>query len=123
MHPGGGLEAVADQDFAEVLVGAVLRQLEHVVEILLLGVGAEVDVREVLVRHRGQHLEQVLDAAIGEAEGAAGEMRIAAALLERRRLQHQHARAVLAGRDRGAERGIAGADHEHVGPFARKLDD
>ncbi len=121
MHPGGGFEAVADQDFAEVLVGAVLRQLEHVVEILLFGVAAEVDVREVVVRHRGQHLEQVLDAGIGEAERAAGEMRIAAALLERGRFQHQHARAVLAGGDRSAERGIAGADHKHVGPLARKI--
>jgi alkylhydroperoxidase family enzyme len=56
-----------------------------------------------------------------EAERAAGEMRIAAALLERSRLQHQDARAVLAGGDRGAERGIAGADHKHVGPLARKI--
>ena len=63
MHPGRRLEAVAHEDLAQVLVGAVLRQLEHVVEILLFGVGAEVDVREVLVRHRRQDLEQVLDAA------------------------------------------------------------
>ena len=123
MHPGRGFEAVADQYLAQILIGAVLRQLEHVVEILLFGVAAEVDVREVLIRHRRQDLEQVLDAGIGEAEGAAGEMRIAAALFERRRLQHQDARAVLAGGDCGAERGIAGADDKHVGPFARKLND
>ncbi len=121
-HPGGGLEAAAHQDLAQLGVGAIFGHLEHVVEELVLGIGAEIDVREILVGERRQHRGEVLDAAIGEAEGAAGEVRVAAALLERRGFQHQHACAVLVRRDGRAERGVAGADHEHVGTLLRELD-
>ena len=57
-------------------------------------------------------MTQVLDAGIGEAERAAGEGRIAAALLVRRGLQHRTRRRSRS--PSAAERGIAGADHQHV---------
>ena len=94
---------------------------EQVVEKLLLGVGPEVDVLEVFLRQRRQHGDEIVDAAEREAEGAAGEMRVAAALFERRGFEHQHARAVLVRRDRGAQGGIAGPDHEDIRRFARAV--
>jgi hypothetical protein len=121
-HPGRGLEAVAHEHLAQLGVGAILRHLEHVVEVLVFGVGAEIDVREILVGERRQHGDQVLDAAIGKTKGTAGEVRVAAALFERRRLQHEHARAILVRRDRRAERRIAGPDHKHIGTLLRELD-
>ena len=75
---------------------------------------------EIFLRQRRQHRDEIVDAAKREAERAAGEMRVAAALLERSGLQHQHPRAVLVRRDRGAQRGVAGPDHENVGRPARQ---
>jgi hypothetical protein len=45
----------------------------------------------------------------------AGEMRIAAALFERRSLKHENARSILVRRDCGTQGRIAGPDDEHVG--------
>ena len=61
---------------------------------------------------------EIVDAGKREAEGAAGEMRIAAALFKRRGFEHEHARAVLVRRDRRAQGGIAGPDHEDIGRLA-----
>ncbi len=98
-----------------------MRQRKEVVEELVLGVGAEIDVLEILLRERRQHRDEIVDAAEREAEGAAGEMRVAATLLERSGFEHQHAGAVLVRRDRGAQRGIAGTDDEDVGRLVRQL--
>ena len=58
---------------------------------------------------------QVVEAFVHEAEAAGGEQRVAAALLERRLLQHQHlGRALLLRGDRGAQRRVSGANHDHV---------
>src|SRR5262249_31145467 len=76
---------------------------------------------EVLLGKRRQHGREIVDAAKGEAERAAGEMRIAAALLERRGFEHEHAGTMFVGRDGGAKRGIAGSDHEHVQPLLRQV--
>src|SRR5438046_774456 len=65
---------------------------------------------------------QSLDTAIGDTESAAGEMRVAAPLLQGSGFEDEHAGAVLMGRDRGAKRGVAGSHHEHVRPLAREID-
>ena len=62
-HPLGGVETAAHQDFGEIGIGAVLGQREQVVEELLFGVGAEVDVLEILLRQRRQHGDEIVDAA------------------------------------------------------------
>jgi hypothetical protein len=95
-----------------------LREREQIVEELVLGISAEIDVLEIFLRERRQHRYEIVDAAECEAESAAGEMGIAAALFVRRGFEHQHAGAVLVRGDRGAQCGIAGADDEDVGHFA-----
>ena len=121
-HPFGGGEAAAHQNFAQVRIGAIFGHLEHVVEELLLAVGPEIDVREVFIGKRRQDRGQILDAVIGETERAAGEMRVAAPLLQGSGFEDEHAGAVLMRRDRGAKRGVAGSHHEHVRPLAREID-
>src|SRR5207244_12718584 len=87
--PLRGLEAPADQNLAQFGIGAIFGHLEHVVEELFLGIGAEIDVRKIFVGERREDRDQIVDAAIGETEGAAGEVRVAATLFERRSFQHQ----------------------------------
>jgi hypothetical protein len=99
-----------------------LRERKKVVEEFILGVGAEIDVLEILLRQRRQYRDEIVDAAKREAEGAAGEMGVAAALLEGGGLEHEHAGAVLVRRDRGAQRGVAGSDDENIGRFARQFE-
>ncbi len=117
-HPHPGLEAAADQDLGHVGVAAVLGQPAHIVEILLLGVGAEIDVPELGLVHVGDEAREVLAAVIDDAERAAGEGRVAGARLFGGDFQHQHAGAVLMRRQGGAGRGIAGPDDDDVELFA-----
>jgi hypothetical protein len=107
-----------DQDLGHVRVAAVLGQPAHIVEILLLGVGAEIDVPELGLVHVGDQSREVLAAVIDDAERAAGEGRVAGARLFGGDLQHQHPRPVLARRQGGAGRGIAGPDDDDVELFA-----
>jgi hypothetical protein len=79
-----------------------------------LRIASKVDVLEVFPSQRRQHGDEIIDAGKRKPEGTAGEMRVAAALLERRSFEHRHARAVFVRRDRGAQCGVAGPDHEHV---------
>ena len=120
-RPGRGVAARPHQDFGEIGIAAVLREREQIVEELVFGIGAEIDVLEIFLRERRQHGDEIVDAAEREAEGAAGEMGIAAAFFEGGGFEHQHARAILVRGDRGAQRGIAGPDDEDVGRFARQL--
>jgi hypothetical protein len=120
-HPLRGTEAAAHQNFSELRIGAVLRQGEHIIEELLFGVGSEIDALELFLRERWQHCDEIVDAAEGKAKGAACEMGIAAALLERRGFEHQHAGAVLVRRDRRAEGGVAGAYDKDIGPAVQQV--
>ena len=61
-HPQQRLEALLDQDLGQVGVAAVLRDAPHVVEELLLGVGAEVGARDLLVGQVGHQTAQVVHA-------------------------------------------------------------
>ncbi len=117
-HPHPSLEAAADQDLGHVRVAAVLGQPAHIVEILLLGVGAEIDVPELGLVHVGDQAREILAAVIDDAERAAGKRGVSAARLLGGDLQHQHAGTVLARRQGGAGRGIAGADDDDVELFA-----
>ena len=113
-QPLHGLEGAAHQDLAQLGMGAVAGDAEHVVEELVLGVGAEVALRHLGIRQVGHDLAQILDTVIGEADGAGGEAGVAAGLVLGRALQHHHPRALLLGRERGAEGGVAAAHHDDV---------
>ena len=117
-HPHAGGKAAADQDLGQIGVAAILGQPAHIVEILLLGIGAEIDVFELGLVHVGDQPGEVLAAVIDDPERAAGKGRIAAALVLGRHFEHQHRGAVFTRRQRGAGRGIAGPDHDHVELFA-----
>ena len=113
-HPQPGLEAAPDQGLGEVGVAAVLGQPAHVIEILRLAVGAEIDVPEFGLVHVGDQPRQVLRPVIDDAKGAAGKGGVAGALLLGRDFEHQYPRAVLARRQGGAGRGVPGPDDDHV---------
>ena len=99
------------------LVGLAVRDLhQRLVEVLAV-VAGEDDLARLGIRHVDQHvLAHVVEAAVHEAEAAGGEIAVAALLGLRRLLQHEHARARLAGRDRRAQGRVAGANHDHVVP-------
>src|SRR5436190_8136913 len=106
--------ALADEDIRQIRVAAVLGQPMHVVVVLLGRVAAEIDVGEVEVANIRGERDEVLDSAEREAEGTAGEGRVTAASLFRRRLQHGDGGAHLARLQRRIGRRIAGTNHQHV---------
>ena len=59
-QPKPSVEAVADQHLREIRVAAVLGQPAHVVEILAVGVAAEVDARQIEVGDVGRKPQQVV---------------------------------------------------------------
>lgn len=113
-HPFRGVETVGDQHLDQVRVGAVLGHAEDVVVILVVRVGAEVDIVEILVGEARAQFHQIVDTVVGESEGAAGEGRVAAARVLERGLQHQHRRAVLHRRQGRAGRRVSRADDDDV---------
>ena len=114
VQPVHRVGALVDQHVGELGIALVLRDAAEVVEILLGGVFAEVGVGDLLLGQVGHDLADVVRAVMHHAEGAAGEGGVAAALVLRRALQHQHAGAVLARGERRAHAGAAAADHDHV---------
>src|SRR6202023_2937064 len=92
----------------------MLGHARHVVEILVLGVGAEIRGALLLFRKIGNEFDQIVDGPVGDADGARRERRIAAALRKRRAFEHGDARALLARGKRRAQRRIAGPDDDHV---------
>ena len=66
-HPHAGLEALGDQDLGQVGVAAVFGQPPDVVVILLLGVGADIDIRELVLADVGDQLRQIVEAVIDDA--------------------------------------------------------
>ena len=103
------------QDLEQLGIGAVLGDAAHVVEELVLGVGAEIGDGDLVLGEVGHQRLQVLDAVVDAAEGAGREAAVAAVLALRRALQHQHGDAVLGGGEGGAQRGIARADDHDIG--------
>jgi hypothetical protein len=117
-QPQRGVEAAADQDLGQVGIAAILGQPAHIVEILLLGIGADIDMAQLVLADIGNEPSEVVKAVIDDAKRAAGKSRVAAPRLFRGDFQHQHAGAVLARRQCSAGRGIAGADDDDVAVFA-----
>ena len=96
VQPAHRVARAADQAVAQLAVGAVLRDAEHVVVELVLGVGAEVGAVDLVLGQVRHDRLEVVDAVIDAAEGAGGEAGVAAHQLLRRALDHQHLGALLA---------------------------
>src|SRR5262249_7724888 len=97
------------QELDEIGIAAMLGDARHVVEILVLGVGAEVRGALLLLGKIGNELDEIVDGPIGDTDRAGRERRVSAALGERRALEHGDARARFARGERRTQRGIAGA--------------
>ena len=113
-HPAQRLAAPLDENLDEIGVGAILGDAIHVVEELVLGVGAEVRLRDLVrgeVRH--QRLE-VVDAVVDATHGARGEAAVASRLLARRAFEHEHGHAMLPGCKRRTQGGVASAHHHYI---------
>ncbi len=108
------IETAGDQKLDQVGIGAMLGDARHVVEELVLRVGAEIGGGDLLLGKIGDQLLDVVDAVVDHAHRAGGEAAVAAGLVLRRRLQHAHRGALLARRQRGAEGGVAGADDDDI---------
>ena len=113
-HPFERRMAAAHQQLDQIGIAAVLRHAGQIVEILVLAVGAEVRGAFLLLGEIRDQLREIIDRVVGDADGARREGGIAAPLRNRRALEHEHAGAGFARGERRAERGIAGADHDHV---------
>ena len=94
--PGQDLLRLADHETGELLVGMAARDPQKVVPELVLGVRAGED----------------LGGAVVGAAHVAGVAGVAAAIELGRGFQHDHGRARAPGADRGAQRGVAAADHQ-----------
>jgi hypothetical protein len=112
-HPDHRRQTLPDQRFSEVRIAAVLGHPRHVVEELLLGVGAEVAARD-LVRREVDHPLQVLDAVVDDAHQAGGEARVAAGFFFRGSFQQENLLGSFRSGYRGTKRRVATADHDHV---------
>ena len=113
-QPVQRIETARDQKLDQIGIGAVLRHPRHVVEELVGRVGAEIRGIDFRWRQVGHQRLDVVDAVIDDADRAGGEAAVAAGLVLRRRLEHQHLGALLLRRQRRAERRIAGADDDHI---------
>jgi hypothetical protein len=114
-HPEDGRVRLRDERLGEVGVGEALGDAHQVIVELGLRVGADVDAGALFVGHFGDEGTDVVDAAIGEAEAAAGEEGVAAAEVLRRFFEDEDIGALLAGGEGGAEGGVAGADDDDIG--------
>src|SRR5262249_17345344 len=77
-HPFDGRQRILDEKLGQVWIAAVFGDAPHVVEELLLGVGAEIRARDLLGREIRNRLLQIVDARVGDAKEAGGEARVAA---------------------------------------------
>ena len=98
----------------QLRVGAVFGDPVHVVEELVLGIGAEIGLGDLLLRQVGHQGLEVVDAVVDAAHGAGREAAVAACLVLRRPLQHEHRAAVLGGGQRRTQGGIAATNDHHV---------
>ena len=113
-QPHGAVIGLRHETLAEIAMGAVARHAEHVVEELVLRIGAEIRDRHFFVGDVGHQAPQVLDAIIDDAEGARGEARIAAGFIFRRAFEHQDLQATFLGCQGSAEGCIATANDNDV---------
>ncbi len=112
-QPRHGVETLRDENFREIGIGAKTREAEEHVEEFVRGIGAEVAVGGFFVGDIGD-APQIVDGRVGEAHDAAGEAAVAAVFVFACRFQHQNLGAAFLRRERGAQRGVAFAYHDHV---------
>src|SRR5580704_15144587 len=67
-HPDAGVEALRDQDLGQVGVAAVFGEAPHIVVILLGGVGADIDVLQLVAADVGNQPGEVVEAVIDDPE-------------------------------------------------------
>ena len=103
-----------DQGFDQIRIGAVLGDARHVVEELVLCIGAEIGRLDLGFGQIGHKFEDILDAVIDDAHGAGCERRIAAGLVDRRGFQHNHGSALFVRGEGRTKRGIAAAHNDNV---------
>src|SRR5262245_36039463 len=113
-HPLRGGQALLDQDLGQVRIAAELGHPRHVVEKLLLGVGAEVGIGDLGVGEVGDQCLQVLGSAVDEAEKSRGKARIAAGFLLRGSFQHENLPYGFGCGQRRAQSGVTAANHDDV---------
>ena len=113
-HPAERIEASGDQELDQIGIGAVLRHPRHVVEKLLLGVGAEIGGCDLLFGQIRHQCLDVLDAVVNDPNRAGGEPAVAAGFVLRRRFQHQHRGALFLRRQRRAEGRVAAAHNNDI---------
>ena len=123
-HPQQRFLAFGDQQLGHVGIAAVIGQPAEIVIIFVGGVGAEIAGRDLGLGEVAQ-LQQIIDAIVDKAQCPGGVAAVAAALVKRRRLQHQHPRAFAPRRQCRAHAGIPGADdndvelaRDHIAPSA-----
>ena len=114
VHPAHRRERLPDERVRHLLIGEPLRHAHQVVEVLPLRVGADLHHVEFRLREVGDELDDVLYAVVGEADGAAGEVGVAAAHRLGRFFEDGDGLAGFAGGERGAERGVARADDDDI---------
>ena len=100
-HPAHRVARAADEQLGQRVVGLALGHAPQVVEVSLLVHDRQHDLARLGFGQVVQDVAaQVVEPVVHEAEAAGGEQRVAAALLDRRLLQHQHlCRALLLRRD------------------------
>ena len=113
-HPAHRLEGAAHQVVGQLLVGEALADAHQVFAHIGLGVGADLDAFDLAVAEVGDECADVVDAVVGEAEAAAGEVGVAAAFVLAGLLEHEHARARFLRRQRSAKRRVSSANDHHV---------
>ena len=113
-HPAQRRPALLHQHLDQLRIGAVLGDAVHVVEELVLGIGAEVGLGDLLLGQVGHQGLQVVDAVVDAAHGAGREAAVAAGLVLRRALEHEHGDAMLRRRQRRTQGGIAPTNDHHI---------
>ncbi len=114
-HPGRGVERAADEDLRQLGIGAAVghpQQIGHE-EAVRVRLDALVEAGHLPLRVRHQRA-QVVGRVEGDAQEPPTVVGVAAAQAARRLLERHHARgALLAGRHRGRQRRVAGADDQN----------
>jgi hypothetical protein len=112
-QPRHGIETLRHEYLGQIRVGPIAREPKKIVEEFFFRIRAEIAVGDLVVAELG-HALQVVDRIVGEAHHAAGEAAVAAGFFFRCGFEHQNFGAILVCRQRGAQRGIAFADHDYV---------
>ena len=116
VHPVHGRPGLGDQHLHQAAVGLAERDLRQVAPEIVRRVRLHAEAPGVPVGEAGEQVSEVVDPVVNEPEPAPGKGAVSTLLRPGSLLQHQDRGALLAGRKRGAEGGVAGPDHYDVIP-------